>query len=242
MPWWKTACPFPGRSVRRNRESFPPPCPGAPRKAYSSRLGVKYHFFCIFHFVLYWFIMLSSHSSVIGLFLALAGEACPCHALRVRVRKTPALLPMSIMPRKAPAILPNHPKRPKMRKAAAIRPAMLNPDTLPWPRLRTKLPSMFMPPPLEACRRKWIPRQVWNLFRLRLRLTCRRLSGLVRQSPYIFGGICQGIRGRFSDDRIAHDTHHALVCRRLFPADITDRTSDGGNLDGLSGARNVCDG
>ena len=42
-----------------------------------------------------------------------------------------------------------------MRNAAATSPAMLNPDTLPLPRLRKKLPNISRPPPPEACRKKF---------------------------------------------------------------------------------------
>ena len=70
------------------------------------------------------------------------------------VRTTPALLPISTMPRNSPAILPSQPERPNTRYAAAISPAMFNPDTLPPPRFRKKPLSMLNNPPPEAARRK----------------------------------------------------------------------------------------
>ena len=68
------------------------------------------------------------------------------------VRRTPALLPMSSIPRNNPAILPSQPRCPNTRNAAATSPAILNPDTLPRPRLLKNPPSMSVrPPPEVAC-------------------------------------------------------------------------------------------
>ena len=66
------------------------------------------------------------------------------------------LLPISIMPNIAPAIFPSHPKRPKVRKAAATKPAMLSPDTLPLARLPKKLPNISTPLPPKMPRKKLV--------------------------------------------------------------------------------------
>ncbi|EJX10672.1 hypothetical protein EVA_00713 [gut metagenome] len=60
------------------------------------------------------------------------------------------LLPIIIMVKKIPAILPSQPVRPNTRNAPAINPTMLNPDTLPCARLLKKLPNIFPAFPLET--------------------------------------------------------------------------------------------
>jgi hypothetical protein len=58
------------------------------------------------------------------------------------------------MPSMAPAILPSHPKRPKVRNAAVTSPARLSPDTFPFPKFLKKLPNISSPLPPKIPRKK----------------------------------------------------------------------------------------
>lgn len=154
------------------------------------------------------------------------------------MRTTPALLPISIMPRNRPAILPSQPERPNTRYAAAISPAMFNPDTLPPPRFRKKPLSMLNNPPPEASRRKFDTPPVQ--FRVRashsLAYGRDRLSGFVFQFLHVFGRTCKGIRGGFADYGLTDDPCDTFVGGQFFPAHIADGSSGSGHFDRLPGS------
>ena len=57
--------------------------------------------------------------------------------------------------------------------------------------------------------------------------------GLVFQLAHAVGRPRDGIRYRFADHGIAHDSRHAFIRGQFLPAHVSDRPADGGGLHGL---------
>ena len=145
------------------------------------------------------------------------------------------------MPRNAPAILPNHPKRPNMRNAAAINPAILSPDTLPLPRLRKKLPNISESMPRadstaagSSAQKIRYTVQFFVDTSHRTAYRTDRFPGFVFHLTHIVCRACDSVSDGFADNGITHDTDNAFVGGQFFPTHITDRSADGCGFDGLT--------